>query len=104
MCPETAAAGQGHSTSRPLAEQREHRETIALRRPGTSVERLGAVLEAYARLSGQAGGLDDSEFAAILHRAEGEVARALDQVVTLVGELIAEAAAAGDGRDDVSPD
>jgi AcrR family transcriptional regulator len=62
--------------------------------------RLTAVLEAFALLSRRSPGHADSDFAAIVHRQE-HVARAQREVHTMIRDLVSEAAAAGDVRDDV---
>jgi AcrR family transcriptional regulator len=61
--------------------------------------RLQAVLEAYALIQHEPHG---TEFAALLHRGE-HVARARQQLRTLVAELIADGAKTGDLRHDVAP-
>ena len=66
---------------------------------GAARERLEAVLEAYALMSHQHHG---SELAALLHRG-AHVSRAHQQLSTFIRDLLAEAAAAGDIRDDVAP-
>ena len=66
-------------------------------------ERLEAVLEAYALLSRGSRGHHDTELAAFLHRDE-HVARAQHQVHAMIRELLTEAVATGDVRDDVAPD
>ena len=72
-------------------------------RAGNVGERLEAVLEGYALISHESHGHRDAEFAALLHRGE-HVARAHRQLSDLVRDLLAEAAAAGDIRDDVAPE
>jgi AcrR family transcriptional regulator len=64
---------------------------------------LEAVLEAYALISHESHAHDDTEFAAFLHRDE-RVVRAQHQVHSLIRDLLIEAAAAGDIREDVAPD
>ena len=86
---------------RHVANHLEH--LAALReRPGTPRERLEAVLEAYAVIcyhrEREAG-----ELGALLHRGE-QVARAEQQLVDLMRDLLTEAAATGDVRDDVAPE
>ena len=66
-------------------------------------ERLEAVLEAYALLSGRSRGHHDTDFAALLHRDE-RVARAQHEVHAMIRALLAEAAKAGEVRNDVPPD
>ncbi len=63
-------------------------------------KRLEAVLETYALISRERHG---SELAALLHRG-AHVARAEQQLSDFLRDLLAEGAAAGDVRDDVSPD
>jgi AcrR family transcriptional regulator len=66
---------------------------------GTAGERLASVLAAYALLSRGHGG---SELEVTLHRGE-HVARAQRQLSEFIRDLVAEAAQAGDVRDDVAP-
>jgi AcrR family transcriptional regulator len=87
-------------------------------RAGTASERLAAVLEAYARIAHEARahhGTELGEFAARLHWDErrldqldrhrgGHVTRARHHLLAFLRDLLAEAAAAGDVRDDVAPD
>jgi AcrR family transcriptional regulator len=63
-------------------------------------ERLEAVLQAYALISHEHHG---TELAALLHRGD-HVARAQQHLGDLVRDLLIEAVAAGDVRDDVAPD
>ena len=70
-------------------------------RAGNVDERLEAVLEGYALISHESHGHRDAEFAALLHRGE-HVARAHRQLSDLVRDLLADATAAGDIRDDVA--
>ncbi|HXF74342.1 MAG TPA: TetR/AcrR family transcriptional regulator [Actinomycetota bacterium] len=72
-------------------------------RAGDARERLEAVLEAYALLAHGFQGHDDTELAAFLHRDQ-EVTRAHRQLRGLIRGLLAEAAEAGEIRDDVAPD
>ena len=75
-------------------------ELAAIRdRAGDPVERLEAVLEAFALISHERHG---SELAALLHRGE-HVGRAHDQLAKFIRDLIAEGAKAGSLRDDVAP-
>jgi AcrR family transcriptional regulator len=67
--------------------------------PGDADQRLKAVLEAFALIQNER---HDSELAALLHRGE-HVARAQQHLTQFVGELIAEAANAGQVRNDVAP-
>jgi len=68
-------------------------------RSGAAVERLHAVLEAYALISHERHG---TELAAVLHRGE-HVARAQQQLSDLIRDLLSEGAESGDLRDDVAP-
>jgi len=72
-------------------------------RAGDARQRLEAVLEAYALIGHESHGQYDAELAAFLHRDE-QVARAEHQLRDMVRELISDAAAVGEARDDVSPD
>ena len=63
-------------------------------------ERLEAVLEAFALISHER---QATELAALLHRGE-HIARAQRRLKTFVRDLMAEGAASGELRDDVSPD
>jgi AcrR family transcriptional regulator len=69
---------------------------------GDPGSRLEAVLEAYALISHQSYGHHDSELAAFLHRDE-QVIRAEHELRTMIGDLLIEATAAGQVRDDVAP-
>jgi AcrR family transcriptional regulator len=69
-------------------------------RSGDVGERLDAVLEAYAFIRRQHHG---SDLAALLHRGD-HVGRAEQQLRHFLRDLLAEAARAGDVRDDVAPD
>ena len=66
-------------------------------------ERLEAVLDAYALISRQSRGHHDADLSASLHRDE-HVARAENQLRTMIADLLKEAAQAGHVRADVSPD
>jgi AcrR family transcriptional regulator len=70
---------------------------------GDARERLEAVLEAYALITHQSHGRHDAELAAFLHQDE-QVARAQQQLRSMVRDLLAEAAESGDVRADVAPD
>jgi AcrR family transcriptional regulator len=70
--------------------------------PGDAGERLKAVLEAYALIS-QHREHHGSELVALLHRGE-HVARAQQQLIDLIRDLLSEVAQTGELRDDVSPD
>ena len=72
-------------------------------RAGDAGERLEAVLEAYALIRHESHGHHDTELAAFLHRDE-QVARAQEQLLNMIRDLVAEGAATGDLRDDVPPD
>lgn len=79
-------------------------QLVAIRdRPGDARERLERVLEAFALISHESRDHHDTELAALMHRG-AHVARAEKQVSTLIRDLLGEAAAAGDVRDDVPPD
>jgi AcrR family transcriptional regulator len=67
--------------------------------PGTPGERLEAVLHAFAFITR---GNHDTDLAALLHRGE-HVARAQHHLQTFIAELIADAAKAGELRDDIPP-
>jgi AcrR family transcriptional regulator len=70
---------------------------------GDAGGRLKAVLQAYALISHESHGHNDAELAASLHRDE-HVARAEKHLRNMVRDLLTEAAATGDVRDDVAPD
>jgi AcrR family transcriptional regulator len=65
--------------------------------------RLQAVLEAYAFISFESRGHQNTELAAFLHRDE-HLARAQQQLRNLIRSLLTEASNAGDVRDDVTAD
>ena len=65
--------------------------------------RLRAVLEAFALISRGSHGHHATELGAFLHRDQ-HVVRAELELRDMVRDLLAESAAAGDVRDDVSPD
>jgi AcrR family transcriptional regulator len=67
------------------------------------LERLEAVLQAYAMLSRHGPGHHVADFEAFLHQDE-QVARAKHEVHKMVRGLLIEAAKTGDIRDDVAPD
>jgi AcrR family transcriptional regulator len=69
---------------------------------GDAGERLEAVLEAYALISHHRGH-HGTELAALLHRGE-HVARAQQQLIDLIRDLLTEVAETGGVRDDVAPD
>ena len=66
-------------------------------------ERLEAVLEAYALISHESHGHHDTELVTFLHRDE-QVSRAQQQLSSMIRDLLAEAAEAGEIRDDVAPE
>ena len=66
-------------------------------------QRLVAVLEAYAHIAHGVRGHHDSEIVRFLHRDE-EVVRAQQQLHDLFRQLLADGAAAGEVRADVTPD
>ncbi len=82
-----------------------HLEQLAALRDqsGDAVERLAAVLERYAFIAHYRRRHGTEELAALLHRDE-HVAHAQQQLVGLFEELLAEAAAAGELRDDTAPE
>ena len=67
---------------------------------GDAGERLEAVLQAYALISHERHG---TELAALLHRGE-HIARAHQQLSDFIRDLLVEARATGDVRDDVAPE
>lgn len=71
--------------------------------PGEPADRLAAVLERYARTTQAGRGGHDAEVATVLHRDE-HVSAARHRLRRLLAGVIAEAAAAGSVRDEVSPD
>ena len=72
---------------------------------GDAGERLEAVLEAYALISHERFSHEHPgpELAALLHRGE-HVGRAQQQVHDMIQDLLTEATATGDVRDDVAPE
>jgi AcrR family transcriptional regulator len=70
-------------------------------RHGNAIDRLEAVLEAYALISHHRG-RHGFELDALLHRGE-QIAQAQRELRDLIQRLLTEAAAADDLRDDVSP-
>jgi AcrR family transcriptional regulator len=82
-----------------------HLEQLAAIRDqaGGAGEQLAAVLEAYALITHETHGHHDSELATFLHRDE-QVANAQLQLRVLIQDLLTEAAATGELREDVSPD
>ena len=69
---------------------------------GNAGERLKAVLEAYALIAHESHGHHDRELAAFLHRDE-QLAPAQQQLGHFIRQLLTEAAATGDVRNDVAP-
>jgi AcrR family transcriptional regulator len=67
---------------------------------GNVADRLQAVLEAFALISHHR---HDGELATLLHRGD-HVARAHQQLINLVRDLLAEGAKIGEFRKDVAPD
>ena len=84
---------------RQVAEHLAHLTQVGSEAPGP-MERLRAVLETYAFLSGQQSG---SELAGLLHRGE-HVSRAQQQLIEFVQDLLVEAARADAVRTDVAAD
>jgi AcrR family transcriptional regulator len=72
-------------------------------RDGDADARLEAVLQAYAHICHHRERHGTAELGAILHRG-APVAGAQQQLHTLFADLLAEAAATGDLRDDVAPE
>lgn len=70
---------------------------------GDASERLEAVLNGYALISHESHGHHDAELAASMHGDE-HVARAEWQLRNMVRDLLTDAVATGDVRDDVAPD
>jgi AcrR family transcriptional regulator len=70
---------------------------------GGAGERLEAMLEAYAFISHESHGHSDRELAAFLHRGK-QVAKAQQQLHAMISDLLRQAAATGELRDDVAPD
>jgi AcrR family transcriptional regulator len=72
-------------------------------RAGGPIERLRAVLEAYALMTRGSRGPHNGDLAALLHRGE-HVVRAAQQVRDLVRDVVTEGVNAGELRHDVPPD
>ena len=70
---------------------------------GEAGERLAAVLEAYALISHENHGHQDTELMAFLHQ-DKQVARARRRLRDMLRDLLAESAKMGSVRDDVAPD
>ena len=68
-----------------------------------TVERLEAVLEAYAFISHESHGHHNTELAAFLHRDQ-QLVGAQQQLRDMIRKLMTEGAQTGDLRDDVRPD
>jgi AcrR family transcriptional regulator len=68
-----------------------------------AARRLAAVLESYALIAHESHGHHDAELAALLHRDE-QVTRAERHLREMLRDLVADAVATGDVRDDVPPD
>jgi AcrR family transcriptional regulator len=71
--------------------------------PGDAGHRLEAVVERYALICYHRERHGTEELAALLHRGE-QVAHAQQQLLDLFKDLLTEAAATGDLRNDVAPD
>ncbi|PNG49225.1 MULTISPECIES: TetR/AcrR family transcriptional regulator [unclassified Variovorax] len=87
---------------RQIAQHLVHLATVR-DQAGGARERLEAVLEAYALITRERHGHHDCDLVALLHR-DKEVARAQQQLRDMIRDLLAEAARAGELRNDVSPD
>lgn len=72
-------------------------------RAGEPIERLAAVLRAYALITRSSHDHHDAALAASLHRGE-QVARARRHLHDMLRDLVAEGAAAGNLRDDCAPE
>jgi AcrR family transcriptional regulator len=72
-------------------------------RAGDAAERLKAVLEAYALISHESYGHQETELAAFLRRDE-QVPRGQRKLRAMIRDLLTEGAKAGDLRNDVAPD
>lgn len=70
-------------------------------RPGTSGERLAAVLHAYASIARDSHEHSDTELAAFLHSGH-QVLRAEHRLRELIKDLLTEAVDTGDVRDDIA--
>lgn len=71
--------------------------------PGDPAERLAKVFHTFAAIAHESQGHHDMELAAVLHR-EHEMLRPEAHLRQVVTDLLSEAAAAGDVRDDVAPE
>lgn len=83
-----------HQVASHLAELKQVRD-----RAGDPAERLAAVLEAFALISHER---HPTELVALLHRGD-HIVHAHEQLAQFIRDLVAEGAAAGQFRDDVSP-
>jgi AcrR family transcriptional regulator len=72
-------------------------------RPGDAGQRLEAVLEQFALIAHDRGRHSTEELSALLHRGQ-TLARAEQQLIDLVRDLLTEVAATGALRDDVAPE
>jgi len=72
-------------------------------RAGDASERLELVLEAYALISQESHGHNDTELEALLHRDE-QVVRGQQHVRDMIRDLLAEGIGTGSIRNDVAPD
>ncbi len=71
--------------------------------PGDAIQRLEAVLEAFAFIQHDLRVVHATELAALLHRG-AHVAQAQQQLQHMIRDLLAEAAKVGGVRDDVAPE
>lgn len=78
----------------------EHLAKVRDQAGGTATDRLEAVLAAYAQVTHDRP--HGTELAAVVHRGE-HIARAEQQLLDFVGDLIGEGARAGELRDDAEP-
>jgi AcrR family transcriptional regulator len=82
----------------------DHLDRLAdVRDEADAEERLESVLEAYAFISYESHGRHNAELAAFLHRGE-HVARARQQLLAMISDLVGESAEKDELRDDVAPD
>jgi AcrR family transcriptional regulator len=87
---------------RQITRHLDHLEQVRKQAAGP-MERLAAVLEAYGLISRESRGHGDRELAAFLHRGE-RLPRARNQLHSMIRDLLAGVAAAGQLRNDVAPD
>jgi AcrR family transcriptional regulator len=85
---------------RHVIQHLEHLAAVRDRAGRSPVERLHAVLEAFALIAHER---HDGELASLLHRGE-HVARAQRELRVFVRDLLVEGTKTGDFRDDVAPD